>query len=67
MTGEIPIFPMLKDLSLDDSYLCNIADVSKGSNLRKITVSVGHDLNGDNVLADDEILVTFSTLLARRW
>ncbi len=56
-----------EDLSLDDSYLCNIADVSKGNNLRKITVLVGSDLNGDNVLADDEILVTFSTLLARRW
>ncbi len=55
------------DLSLDDSYLCNIADVSKGSNLRTITVSVGYDLNDDNKLADDEILVTLSTLLAKRW
>ena len=56
-----------KDLSLDGSYLCNIADASKGNNLRTITVSVGYDLNGNNVLADDEILVTLKTLLARRW
>ncbi len=56
-----------KDLSLDGSYLCNVADASKGNNLRTITVSVGYDLNSNNVLADDEILVTLKTLLARRW
>ena len=55
------------DLSLDGSYLCNVADTSAGSNLRKIMVSVGYDLNDDNVLSDDEILVTLGTLVARRW
>lgn len=53
--------------SLDDLYLCNVADVSAGANLRTITVSVGYDLNGDDVLASGEILVIFKTLLARRW
>jgi len=54
--------------SLDGLYLCNVADDSKKkSNLRTITVSVGYDLNGDDVLASDEILVTLKTLLARRW
>ena len=53
--------------SLDGLYLCNVDDASKGTNLRTITVSVGYDLNGDNVLASDEILVTLKTLLARRW
>ena len=54
--------------SLDGLYLCNVADASKKkSNFRTITVSVGYDLNGDNVLASDEILVTLKTLLARRW
>ncbi len=57
-----------KNLSLDGLYLCNVVDDSKKkSNLRTITVSVGYDLNGDNVLASDEILVTLKTLLARRW
>ena len=55
------------DLPLDGSYLCDVADVSAGPNLRTITVSVGYDLNGDNTLASDEILVTLSTLIARRW
>jgi Tfp pilus assembly protein PilV len=53
--------------SLDGSYLGNVEDVSVDSNLRKITVSVGYDLNGNNDLAADEIEVTLVTLLARRW
>ena len=53
--------------SLDGLYLCNVDDASTSTNLRMITVSVGYDLNGDNVLASDEILVTLKTLLARRW
>ena len=53
--------------SLDGLYLCNVDDVSTSTNLRTITVSVGYDLNGDNVLVSDEILVTLKTLLARRW
>ena len=55
------------DSSLDGSYLGNVEDVSVGSNLRKITVSVGYDLNGNNSLETDEIEVTLATLVARRW
>lgn len=52
--------------SLDGSYLCNVADDS-GDPLKKITVSVGYDLNGDSTLTADEIKVTLATYLARRW
>jgi hypothetical protein len=44
-----------------------VEDVSVDSNLRKITVSVGYDLNGNNNLESDEIEVTLVTLVARRW
>jgi Tfp pilus assembly protein PilV len=55
------------NVSLGGSYLCNIADESAGGNLRKITVSVGFDLNGNNVLESDEIEVTLATYIAKRW
>jgi hypothetical protein len=55
------------DSSLDGSYLGSVEDVPAGSNLRKITISVGYDLNGNNSLGTDEIEVTLSTLIARRW
>jgi hypothetical protein len=52
--------------SLDGLYLCNVAD-NADDPLRTITVSVGFDANGDNVLGSGEIDVTLSTQLARRW
>ena len=52
--------------SLDGSYLGNVTDDS-GDPLKTITVSVGFDRNGDSTLSSDEIEVTLSTLLARRW
>lgn len=55
------------NLSLDGSYLCDVADTSSGSNLRTITVSVGYDLNSNSTLEADEIEVTLTTLVARRW
>ncbi len=57
------------NLSLDVNsphYLCNVSDSGSGGNLRTITVSVGFDANG-NGLGSDEIEVTLSTQLARRW
>ena len=54
------------DTSLDGSYLCNVTDDS-GDPLKTITVSVGYDHNGDLTLAADEIKITLTTLLARRW
>ena len=53
--------------SLDGRYLCNVWDVPRGFNLRKITVSVGYDLNGNSMLKADEIEVTLATLVAKRW
>jgi len=52
--------------SLDGSYLCNVTD-DLGDPLKKITVYVGYDHDGDSSLASDEIEVTLTTLLARRW
>lgn len=53
--------------SLDGSYLGSVTDVSAGSNLRTIMVSVGFDHDGDSILDSDEIEVTLSTYVAKRW
>jgi Tfp pilus assembly protein PilV len=55
------------NLSLGGSYLCNVSDSGSSGNLRTITVSVGFDVNGNNSLGSDEINVTLSTKLAKRW
>jgi len=55
------------DSSIEGSYLCNVEDISVSANLRKITVSVGEDLNGDSTLDTDEVEITLSTLIAKRW
>ncbi len=55
------------DLSLDGLYLCNVDEAAAEKNLKKITVSVGYDFNKNDQLANDEILVTLSTYIARRW
>lgn len=53
--------------SLDGAYLCNVRDISIPPHLRRITVSVGYDLNGNNTLQPDEVEVRLATLVARRW
>ena len=53
--------------SLDGLYLGSVVDNLVNHNLRKITVTVGYDLNGDSNLTDDEIEVTLATYIARRW
>jgi len=53
--------------TIEGSYLCNVADITVNVNLRKITVSVGEDLNGDSTLDADEIEITLATLIANRW
>ena len=53
--------------SLDGSYLCDVKDTSQGTELRKIEISVGYDLNGNSTLDTDEIEVTLATLIAKRW
>jgi Tfp pilus assembly protein PilV len=55
------------NLPLGDSYLVHVEDVPAGADLREITVSVGQDLNDSRTLQEDEIEVTLSTYLARRW
>ena len=54
------------NVPLDGSYLCNVEDSSINSDLRKMTVSVGYDLNGDNILDPDESEVTLATCIAKR-
>ncbi len=53
--------------SLDGPYLCSVVDTTVSANLRKITVSVGYDLNVNSTLEADEIEITLATLVARRW
>lgn len=55
------------NISIDGSYLCNVDDSSISSNLRKITVSVGYDHDGNNTLDPNEIEVTLATCVAKRW
>lgn len=52
---------------LEGLFLCNVEDTSVNANLRQIKVSVGQDENGNSVLNSDEIEITLTTLLARRW
>jgi Tfp pilus assembly protein PilV len=52
--------------SLDGPYLCNVTDDS-GDSLKTISVSAGYDANGNNDLGSDEVEITLTTLLARRW
>lgn len=55
------------DTSLDGSYLCNVDDSAVNGNLRKITVSVGFDNDGNSQLADGEIEITLASYCANRW
>ena len=55
------------DVSIDGSYLCDVADSGSGGDLRTVTVSVGYDSNGDSTLRSDEIEVALTTLIAKRW
>ena len=55
------------ETSLGNSYFYRVADTSAGSNLRSVTVSVGYDDDGSGGLPANEIMVTLSTLIARRY
>jgi Tfp pilus assembly protein PilV len=54
------------NLSLGNSYLCNVSDNADLS-MRTIIVSVGCDGNGNGILSSDEVEVTLATYIARRW
>ncbi len=57
---------IVDDLPLGSSYLCDVSD-DEDASLRTVAVSVGYDLDGDNALALDEVEVTLTTYIARRW
>jgi type II secretory pathway pseudopilin PulG len=52
---------------MGNSYLCSVTVSAIGANLKNITVDVGHDNDGNSVLAAGEISVTLETLIAKRW
>lgn len=52
---------------VDGSYLCTVSDNGSASDLRQITVEVGYDLDDSGTLEAQEVNVTLSTLIARRW
>jgi hypothetical protein len=52
---------------VDGSYLCTVSDTGSVSDLRQITVEVGYDLDDSGTLEAQEVDVTLSTLIARRW
>jgi type II secretion system protein I len=52
--------------ALGGLYLCSVSD-DGDADLRTVTVSVGYDDNRDGVLASDEVDVTLTTMIAKRW
>ncbi|MCH7916382.1 MAG: hypothetical protein IIC50_00170 [Planctomycetes bacterium] len=50
---------------LDGSYLCNVTD-DGDSALKTISVAVGFDRNGDSTLSASEVVITLTTLCAKR-
>jgi prepilin-type N-terminal cleavage/methylation domain-containing protein len=54
------------NLSLEDSYLCNITSQSVNNNLKAVTVSVGMDKNQNGILTGDEVEISIKTQIARR-
>jgi Tfp pilus assembly protein PilV len=55
------------NVSLGNSYFCNIDDTTADTDLKQITVSAGYDGDGSSTLSSDEIEVTLTTCIARRW
>ena len=55
------------DTSIDGAYLCTVTDSGPASDIRQITVEVGFDLDGSGTLDAQEVDVTLSTLVAKRW
>jgi hypothetical protein len=51
---------------ISGSYLGTVED-DQDPNLRTVSVSVGYDVDDNNSLSDDEVEVSLSTYLAKRW
>ncbi len=56
-----------ENTSLDGAFLCNVTFANEATDLKRLTVSVGYDLDSDSTLDADEIEITLITLVARRW
>ena len=55
------------DTSFAADYFYRVEAVAPGTDLKKITVKAGFDLNSNNNFDNDEVLVELETLIARRW
>jgi len=55
------------DESLDGAFLCNVNFQNEATDLKRLTVSVGYDLDGNSELDAAEIDITLTTLVAKRW
>jgi len=51
---------------LGSSYLCNVSQTTVNSYLKAISISVGHDFNGNGILAGSEIEVILQSQIAKR-
>jgi Tfp pilus assembly protein PilV len=54
------------NVDMGGSYLCDVSD-DEDASLRTVSVSVGYDDDGDGSLASDEVDVTLTTMIAKRW
>jgi hypothetical protein len=52
---------------LDGSYLGTTQFTNEATDLKRLIVSVGYDLNGNSQLDAEEIDITLITLVAKRW
>lgn len=51
--------------NLGGDYLCNVND-DENSTLKKVSVSVGYDNNGNGLLNNQEVNITLHSYIARR-
>jgi hypothetical protein len=52
---------------VDGAYLRTVSDTAVAADLRRVSVAVGYDADGNGTLAAAETLVNLQTLIARRW
>ncbi len=55
------------DSVLNGSYICGVTDTPQTAYLRNIEISVGFDQNANATLDTDEVEITITTALAKRW
>jgi len=52
--------------TIDGLYMYTVTD-DQDPNLRTVSVSTGYDIDGNSYLSSDEVEVTLTTYLAKRW